>query len=80
MIRVFLDEDIVVTVNNVKARSTIRSCIYKHWGRSKAKHLYSKRDKVLPWAFDHIYWEGMGEVMNEFPKTFQDRLQGIFRV
>jgi hypothetical protein len=58
MIRVFLDEDIVVTVNNVKASSTIKSCIYKHWGRSKAKHLYSNRDKVLPWAFDDIYWEG----------------------
>jgi hypothetical protein len=72
MFPVFPDEDIAVAVNNVKARSSIKSCIYKNWSRSKAKQLFSKRDKVLPWAFDDIYWDGMGKVMNEFPKTFQD--------
>jgi hypothetical protein len=23
-------------------------------------------------AFDLVYWDGMGKVMDEFPKTFQD--------
>jgi hypothetical protein len=28
--------------------------------------------KVLDGHFELIYWDGMGKVMNEFPKTFQD--------
>ena len=68
----FPDEDIVISVNSIKVRSSVRATTYKHWGKKRAKALYEKRDKVLPWAFDKIYWDDMDKVMNRFPKTFQD--------
>ena len=68
----FPNEDIVISVNSIKVRSSVRATVYKHWGKKRAKALYEKRDKVLPWAFDEIHWDDMDKVMNRFPKTFQD--------
>ena len=68
----FPNEDIVISVNSVKVRSSVRDAVYKHWGKKKAKALFEKRDKVAPWSFDDIYWDDMDKVMNKFPKTFQD--------
>jgi hypothetical protein len=68
---VFPFEDITVTINNTKIRSSVKAAIYKHWGASEAKILFSRRDKVLRSAFYNIYWDCMGKVMTEFPKTFQ---------
>jgi hypothetical protein len=68
---VFPDEDIVVSVNNTKIRSAIKTDIYKSWGHDTAKELFSRRLKVLPGHFDCIYWDGVGKAMRSFPQTFQ---------
>eukprot|EP00956_Cyclotella_meneghiniana_P045775 scaffold384055_cov331-Cyclotella_meneghiniana.AAC.1 len=68
----FPDEDIVVAVNSLKARSSIKSSIYRHWGKVTARDLFSRRYKICPDAFDLVYWDCMGKVMSDFPKTFQD--------
>eukprot|EP00956_Cyclotella_meneghiniana_P036730 scaffold129731_cov22-Cyclotella_meneghiniana.AAC.1 len=69
----FPDEDIVVAVDSLKAaRSSIKSSIYKHWGKVTARDLFSRRYKICPDAFDLVYWDCMGKVMCDFPKTFQD--------
>jgi hypothetical protein len=68
---VFLDEDIVVSVNSTKIRSAIKTDIYKSWGHDTAKELFSRRLKVLPGHFDRIYWDGVGKAMRSFPQTFQ---------
>lgn len=68
----FPGEDIVISVNSTKIRSSIKKAIYKHWGRKTAKSFYMKRDKVPPWCFDDIHWDDMQQVMDKFPKTFQD--------
>ena len=68
----FPNEDIVISVNSFKVRSSVREAVYKYWGKKKAKALFEKRDKVVPWAFDDIYWDDMDKIMNKFPKTFQD--------
>ena len=68
---VFPFEDITVTINNTKIRSSVKAAIYKHWGASEAKILFSRRDKILRSAFDNIYWDCMGKVMIEFPEAFQ---------
>jgi hypothetical protein len=65
-------EDITISIGSSKIRSSIRQAIYKHWGRSAAKSLFSKREKVLRSSFDHIYWDCMKKVSSSFPKTFQD--------
>ena len=64
-------EDITITINNTKVRSSVKTAIYKHWGAKEAKRLFSRRDKVLRSAFDNIYWDCIGKVMSEFPETFQ---------
>lgn len=68
----FPDEDIVVHVDRIKTRSSIRRAIYKTWGRRTARSLFSKRDKVSPRAFDLIYWDCIRPVMESYPPTFQD--------
>jgi hypothetical protein len=68
----FPDEDITLAIGANKIRSSIRKAIYSHWGRSVAKNLFSKRDKVLRSSFDFIYWDCMNKVMSSFVKTFQD--------
>ncbi|KAL7477193.1 LOW QUALITY PROTEIN: hypothetical protein ACHAW6_003004 [Cyclotella cf. meneghiniana] len=68
---VFPDKDITVTITTTKVRSSVKATIYKHWGACKAKNLFSQREKVLHSAFDNIYWDCMGKVMNEFPETFE---------
>jgi hypothetical protein len=68
---VFPFKDITVTISNTKVRSSIKTAIYKHWGAREAKILFSRRDKVLRSAFDIIYWDCMGKVMDNFPQTFQ---------
>jgi hypothetical protein len=49
----------------------VKAAIYKHWCAREAKILFSRQDKVLRSAFDNIYWDCMGKVMTEFPKTFK---------
>lgn len=68
----FPDEDITLAIGANKIRSSTRKAIYSHWGRSVAKNLFSKRDKVLRSSFDFIYWDCMNKVMSSFVKTFQD--------
>eukprot|EP00956_Cyclotella_meneghiniana_P033210 scaffold94416_cov109-Cyclotella_meneghiniana.AAC.1 len=57
----FPDEDIVVAVDYLKARSSIKSSIYKHWGKVTARDLFSRHYKICPDAFDLVYWDCMGK-------------------
>ena len=68
----FPDEDIVLSINSEKVRSSTKKAVYKHWGKQAAQDLFSKRDKVPRESFNLIHWETMPKVMKGFPKTFQD--------
>jgi hypothetical protein len=69
---IFPDEDIIIAVGSTKVQSSVKSSIYRHWGKTTARKLFSRRHKIMMDDFDLVYWDGMGKVMDEFPKTFQD--------
>lgn len=68
----FPGEDISLSINSAKVRSSTRKAIYSHWGKQVAQDLFSRRDKVPRSSFGLICWEIIPKVMQGFPKTFQD--------
>jgi hypothetical protein len=39
---IFPDEDIVIADGSTKVRSSVKSSIYKHWGKATARELFSR--------------------------------------
>ena len=68
----FPDEDIVIRLQNNKVRSSLRTAIYKTWGRQAARSLLHRRDKLHRNHFDLVYWDIMPRVSSFFPPTFLD--------
>ena len=67
----FPNEKTRILVNGIKATSSIKTLLYREWGRQAARDLFHRKNIIQQQHFDYVHWDGLRLAMTTLPQMYK---------
>ena len=67
----FPNEKMRILVNGIKATSSIKTLLYREWGRQAARDLFHRKNIIQQQHFDYVHWDGLRLAMTTLPQMYK---------